>query len=134
MIELAYLERAPIANTTLIEVDATASGRRAPRLKRLVKEAALRGTRLLLMPDGMARRDGNTTTIISDGRINGDRSCIRGGVHHGGGVNCNVKKRKKLESPSSQGFGSAELEGNGECGSVGTTVDCISIDKEKEVR
>lgn len=82
--------------------DSTASGRRAPRLKRLVKEAALRGTKLLLMPDGMVRHDSNTTTMIS------------GGVRSDG-VNDNGKKRQTSESPTSQGIGSAGQKGNGGC-------------------
>lgn len=62
-------------------------GRRAPKLQRLVKEAALRGTRLLLMPDGMARRDGNTTTVAGApgrGKRFSNRGKGRGGRTGGG--------------------------------------------------
>lgn len=62
-----------------------------------MKEAALRGTKLLLMPDGMVRHDSNTTTIISNG-LRGDG-----------------KKQQTLESSINKGFGSAEGKGNGGC-------------------
>lgn len=73
--------------------------RRAPRLQRLVKEAAMRGTRLLLMPEGMARSVSNTTAIISNkkqhavggggrgrGRSKRNSTSGRGGRGHVGAV------------------------------------------------
>ncbi|CAM9565706.1 unnamed protein product, partial [Ectocarpus sp. 13 AM-2016] len=59
---------------------------RTPRLQRLVKEAAMRGTRLLLMPDGMARRDANTSTVAgAPGRGRRFSNRGRGGRGRGGG-------------------------------------------------
>ncbi|CAN0465558.1 unnamed protein product, partial [Ectocarpus sp. 8 AP-2014] len=59
---------------------------RTPRLQRLVKEAAMRGTRLLLMPDGMARRDANTSAVAgAPGRGRRFSNRGRGGRGRGGG-------------------------------------------------
>ncbi|CAM9212509.1 unnamed protein product [Choristocarpus tenellus] len=92
--------------------------RRHKSLQRLVKEVELRGTKLLLMPKGMGRRESNTTTVTrpaSDKVQGSNRWGRKGGrkgqKRRGGEARVAGRGRGEEESVNAGGGGEGEFLG-----------------------